>query len=376
MIEAARSVKLHTSPDPNVNNTAESRLDPITGEWTIFAPERDRRPDDFKVTRTVTSESAGCPFCLGHEASTPPAVWIGRLDDETDGKSCDCKSGNDDWSVRVVPNKFPAVTPIAARANESVGFERESEFFHSRPLGGGHEVIIESPHHIESLSQLDFAEAALVFKAYQERIRHWRDQPGVRYISVFKNVGGEAGASLQHAHSQLIAIDRRPRHVTNVVDRMRHHQATTGCCLQCDLIRAELKSKRRIIGQTESLVAYCPFSSRLPMMVRITSKSHQAYFEDLTAPIIDEVSRLATRVVSWIEKTRPGTAYNHLLHTCPPGVTGGEDSYHWSMEIFPRLTQVAGFEWSSQCMINPIMPELAAAKLRACAAAEDPRLVL
>ena len=125
---------------------------------------------------------------------------------------------------------------------------------------------------------------------------------------MFKNVGGEAGASLQHAHSQLVALDRRPRHVSTTVDRMRRHRATTGCCLQCDLIRAETKSKLRIVAQTESLIAYCPFASRLPMLVRVTSKTHQARFEDLDSGMIEEVSRLATRVVSWLEKACPGSA--------------------------------------------------------------------
>ena len=112
------------------------------------------------------------------------------------------------------------------------------------------------------------------------------------------------------------------------------------------------------------------------MMVKITTKEHQACFEDLSNDLIESVSRLAVRVISWLEKLHPGVSYNYLLHTRPPSAPGGTDPYHWSMEIFPRLTQTAGFEWSSQCMINPVLPEQAAAQFRACGAAEDPRLVL
>lgn len=370
MLETARKASVHSDQ----STSAESRLDPLSGDWTIFAPERDRRPHEFKVTRTVTGKSVDCPFCVGHESATPDPVWVGKIEDSS-LNVLEQSSRGEDWSVRVVPNKFPAVTGVAGPGPKEaiVGFERESEFFHSRTLTGGHEVIVESPDHIESISQLDFAHAALVFQAYRDRIRHWREQPGVRYISVFKNVGGEAGASLQHAHSQLIALDRCPQHINTRIDRMRRHHANSGCCLQCDLIRAELKSKRRIVAQTDSLVAFCPFASRLPMLIRITSKSHQAHFEDLKDAELEEVSRLASRVISWLEELCPGAAYNYLLHTCPPGVSGGGDSYHWSMEIFPRLTQVAGFEWSSQCMINPVLPEIAAGKYRGCAAKHDPR---
>ncbi len=157
---------------------------------------------------------------------------------------------------------------------------------------------------------------------------------------------------------------------------MRHHTAKSGCCLQCDLIRGELKSKRRIVAQTKSLVAYCPFASRLPMLLRITTKDHQAYFEELPPDVLEEVSWLTLRSVAWLERLHPGISYNYLIHTCPPATSGGADAFHWSLELFPRLTKIAGFEWSSQCMINPILPEIAAAKYRACAAAEDPRIVL
>lgn len=380
MIETARSAALPSLPPGKcAAGTAESRLDPITGEWTIFAPDRNQRPEEFKVTHKVTADSTNCPFCQGHESETPPPVWIGRIENDeplVDTGERDMEA--EDWSVRVVPNKFPAVTSNGNGRgdNGSRAADRECELFQCHTIAGGHEVIIESPNHIESITKLDPADVCLVFKAYQDRIRYWSSQPQIRYISVFKNVGGEAGASLRHGHSQLVAVDRRPRLVSAMLDRMRHHTATTGCCLQCDLIRGELKSKRRIIAQTESLVAFCPFASRLPMLVKITTKSHQPRFEDLDSETIEQVSRLTLRAIKWLEQIHPRTAYNYVIHTCPPGTSSGSDAFHWSLELFPRLTQVAGFEWGSQCMINPVLPELAAARFRSRAAAEDPRIVL
>lgn len=372
--------------DPTSDRLAESRHDPLTGDWTIFAPDRDQRPEEIVEQRDTVNRRVECPFCPGNEATTPPPVWVGHVSDNdsaiqllgpaTDEESTDdpttAEPAKGDWSIRVVPNKFPAV--------ESVGVPRSScrdtGLFQYGTIRGGHEVIIESRQHVQSITELDLAEVFLVFSAYRERLRYWRSVPGVAYLSTFKNVGGKAGASLRHTHSQLIATDKLPAAVKASFDRMTHHRAKTGCCLQCDLIRAEMKAKQRVVWSDDSLMAYCPFASRLPMLVRLTSLQHQACYEDLDERMIDSVSRIVVRVVSWLEKLRPGTAYNYCLHTRPPGVNDPSDAFHWSLDLFPRMTQIAGFEWSSQCMINPVLPEVAAAKYRACARAEDPRVLL
>jgi UDPglucose--hexose-1-phosphate uridylyltransferase len=355
----------------------ESRLDPITGNWTIFAPHRVQRPEEFVPQKDFVGKQIECPFCPGTESSTPPPVWIGKVaEDDSSLDILDPSSVNhgtdDSWSVRVVPNKYPAVcdTPGNAAAH------RDQSLFQRRPLSGGHEVIIESRSHVESLSQLDLSEIQLVFSAFRDRIRHWRSVPGIGYVTAFKNAGARAGASLRHTHSQLIATDRIPAAVQRVIDRMLHHRASSGCCLHCDLVRGELKARKRIVWHDHSLVAYCPFASHLPMLVRVTTLDHQPSFEDLSDRTIESTARLVGRLVSWLEKIRPGTAYNFCLHTKPPGAADPPDSYHWSIEIFPRMTQIAGFEWGSQCMINPVLPELAASKFRACARSEDPRIML
>jgi UDPglucose--hexose-1-phosphate uridylyltransferase len=379
MIKAGKRQTATDQPDTPTHlkdHTAESRLDQLTGNWTIFAPDRDQRPEEFVHHKEVLNKQVECPFCPGNERTTPPAVWIGRISD--DDSSTDILDpanfgpSEDDWSVRVVPNKFPAVEPVDAR----VATNLPSAHFQRGPIRGGHEVIVESRNHVQSLSQLDLAELYLVFQAFRDRLRYWRSVKAIQYISAFKNVGEKAGASLRHTHSQLIAAEKMPTAIQSSIQRMIHHRAATGCCLQCDLIRAELKAEHRVIWSDDSLVAYCPFASRLPMLVQITTLGHQACYEDLDHPVIESVSRLVGRVVSWLEKLRPGTAYNFCLHTRPPGAMDPPDSFHWSIEIFPRMTQIAGFEWSSGCMINPVLPEAAAAKYRACARAEDPRVML
>ncbi|MGI9470706.1 MAG: galactose-1-phosphate uridylyltransferase [Rubripirellula sp.] len=400
MLETAKPNTKTEPTGPGHQQPAESRLDPITGNWTVFAPHRGQRPEEFVHDQDRIKKRVECPFCPGNESTTPPAVWIGRVSEDdsgldilspseaglSDATNVLCAEQNctdTDWSVRVVPNKFPAVGPSAQRPHEKApsniekkSQSRDTPLFESVPLTGGHEVVIESRNHVQSFTELDVSEAQLVFQAYRDRLQYWRSIPGIAYVSTFKNVGGKAGASLRHTHSQMIATDRIPPAIGNSVDRMIRYRANRGCCLHCDMVRAELKAKQRIVWRDGSLIAYCPFASNLPMLIRITTLDHQPCYEDLDDGTIESVSRLVGRVVSWLEKLRPGTAYNFCLHTRPPGANDTPDAYHWSIEIFPRMTQVAGFEWSSQCMINPMLPEQAASKLRSCALAEDPRVML
>lgn len=396
MIEAAKPNTQPTSSSPSHQAAGESRLDPITGNWTIFAPDRSERPEEFVESRERIRKQLACPFCPGNETKTPPAVWVGQPENHEQYVDASRQPTNPsqqetltrgDWAVRVVPNKFPAVASAHGKQSRAGTHSQrltanhtttavEPILFQRQLVTGGHEVIIESRNHVQSVTELDVAEAVLVFKAYRDRLLHWREVPGIAYISTFKNVGSKAGASLRHTHSQLIATDRIPPMVATATERMSNYRLTQGSCLQCDLVRAELKAKDRIVYRDGSLVAFCPFASHLPFLVRITTLEHQPCYEDLAETTIESVSRLVRRVVSWIENLFPNTAYNFCLHTRPPGCSDPADAYHWAIEIFPRMTQIAGFEFSSHCMINPVMPEDAASRLRVHALAEDPRLIL
>lgn len=345
----------------------EARFDPLSGRWTIFAPERDRRPDDFAVSAAVETRK-DCPFCGGNELASPPSVWIGTLDEHTRHVFTD-GGERKNWSVRVVPNLYPAVAP----QNQAGSFTTESPLLQRRAARGAHEVFIESRDHVASLSRLDLAEVQLTFLAFRDRLLHWRSSGEIGYISIFKNVGHRAGASLVHSHSQLLATDRVPRSIESNLARMHHHRSETGCCLQCDLIRAEQKAGQRIVWQDTELIAWCPFAGRMPMLLRITSLAHQACFEALAESTIDAVAQLVYRAVGWLEAILPGTAYNLCLYTRPPAASDPADSFHWSIDLFPRMTELAGFELSSGCMISPVLPERAAARYRRIVAAEDPR---
>ncbi|WP_158222607.1 DUF4921 family protein [Rhodopirellula sp. MGV] len=377
----------------NDESASHSRRDQLSGGWTIYAPKRDERPNEFIPHSGLQSPvyrqgeiQLGCPFCAGSEGQTPEAVWTGRLGDlcavPTD-QGADrfarplvnaCFGEQPDWDVRVVPNKFPAVTSIEGaevRSHEP----STDELFPSAPVVGGHEVIIESSGHAENMASFDPALVYLTLVAYRERIKHWASVDGIRYISVFKNCGPEAGASLHHSHSQLIATSLLPQAARVTMARCEAHRARVGSSLGCDLLRAECEQKSRVIAKKDSFVAYCPFASRFPGMIRVTSMSHQPRFETFDDPTLDRLASMLTRVIYWVDQAFPGKAYNYLLHTCPPA-SSQPDAFQWWLDIFPRLNKAAGFEWSSDCMINSMLPEVAAANYRRIARRDDPRRVL
>jgi len=379
--------------DPETMTASHSRRDLLTGDWTIYAPGREQRPNDYAVleARCAASERSravdvdpNCPFCRGAESETPNAVWSAKLASDLAFRADDdrsrlarpnvrvCSGGQADWDVRVVPNKFPVVSPVDTPRPPHADC---SSFFPVAETVGGHEVVIESSSHAEWVTQLDASSVYMTLLAYRDRIRHWRNQPGIEYISVFKNCGLDAGASLRHCHSQLVATSILPQHVRSVIQRAQNYRARTGCSLGCDLLRAEVSEHRRMIDRTDAFVALCPFASRFPGLVRITSTHHQPHFDDFTENALDDLASFLWRVLGWVDAAFPDKAYNYLLHTCPPGARQPE-AYHWSLDIFPRLTKTAGFEWSSDCMINPLLPELAAKRYREIARATDPRHVL
>ena len=393
----------------SLQDSAHTRRDLLSGDWTIYAPRRGQRPNEFIDAGDVSSELNGlenkisekiapynssaaktsspsssesepisrdCPFCSGAEDETPAAVWSGRTIDDSNPLKPAFKivEGEQiDWSIRVVPNKFPAVRQVdecaGERSEKPVG---SSKVFPLQQVVGGHEVFIESPTHQLSLAEVDVADVFLLLASYRDRIIHYRQFPAVQYISIFKNNGSDAGASLSHTHSQLIATSVMPTRVRTILDRVRSHRAQTGCCLQCDLIRSELAERSRIVLTSGELVAFCPFASRHAGMLRVVAKGHNAFFESQDDEQLHALASMLKRLIGLMGQVFPGAAYNYLLHTSPIR-DKNRDAFHWSLDLFPRLTKTAGFEWSSDCNIHPMLPESTAAEFRAAASKSNPR---
>lgn len=353
---------------PKVGRASQTRRDALTGRWAIFAPGRSERPAEIGDADLPQQPGHSCPFCGGHEKYTPASSLEVREPGQPNGQ----------WSVRVVPNLFPAVSqnrpggllmdehsePHPPLGNDEFGeLGTSDDLFQVTELHGGHEVVIETPRHLESLTHLSQEHAGRVFQAYAARMRHWYGVPGVQYVVAFKNVGAAAGASLRHTHSQVIATSLLPPSVTEIGRRVEAHFQRSECCLMCATLAGELEDGRRVVLESERFVAYCPFASRMPYLVRIIPRVHADRFETTTPADLEELAGLVQGVLHSLETTFVPCAYNYTLHTRPRNVASPA-SFHWWMELFPRLTKVAGFEWSSDCFINPVPPEMAAMHLR------------
>lgn len=336
----------------------ELRKDPVIGRWVIISTERSKRPGDL-APEMQDGDSAGpvsCPFCAGNEHMTPPEILAYR-----DPGSLPNGPG---WHTRVTANKFPALKIEGDLDRQGIGmFDRMNGV-------GAHEVIIESPHHDRRTEDLDHGQVVRVLTAYRERIEDLEKDPRLRYILVFKNQGKAAGASLAHPHSQIIATPIIPKDVKEKLDCAKSFYDFKERCIYCDVVRQEEMMKERVVAESEYFLAFCPFAPRFPFEVWVIPKRHMCAYTDITPDEMDNLASVMKEVLSRIGRSLNKPPYNYLLHTAPNRVprkghwhTLGND-FHWHIEIMPRLTRVAGFEWGSGFYINPTPPEEAARFLR------------
>jgi UDPglucose--hexose-1-phosphate uridylyltransferase len=328
---------------------SELRKDPVTGRWVIISTERRKRPTDFRVEPVRTSpDSAACPFCEGHEHMTTRELLAHRDSTPPNGPG---------WKLRVVPNQFPVL-----RVEGSL--DRQGEGLFDKMNGiGAHEVIIETPRHDVTLATMSDGAIEDVLSAFRERVQDLKRDQRFRYIIVFKNHGAAAGASLEHSHSQMIALPIVPREVRDEVDGARAHYQAKERCVFCDIVRQEMGDTRRLIAENADMVATAPYAPRFPFETWILPRRHQSHFEDAPRHEYASLARLLGDILRRMNKALCDPPYNLLIHSAPFAEPATE-YYHWHVEIIPKLTKVAGFEWATGFYLNPTSPEEAAAVLR------------
>jgi UDPglucose--hexose-1-phosphate uridylyltransferase len=327
----------------------ELRKDPITGRWVIISTDRARRPSDF-VRESVQIKGNGfCPFCYGNEAKTPPEVLVyGRNGSGTNSPG---------WSVRVVPNKFPAL-------GIEGGLNREGEGMFDRMNGiGAHEVIVETPDHRSTLATISDQAVESVLWAYRDRILDLKKDRRFRYILIFKNYGEAAGASLEHTHSQLIALPIVPKRVREEVDGSKRYYDEKERCIFCDMIRQEVESGVRVIAENDHCIAIAPYAPRFPFETWLLPKQHCSAFELEENSGYASIAKLLRDLLRRVDAVLAHPAYNYVVHSSPLGEEAN-DHFHWHIEMMPKLTKVAGFEWGTGFYINPAPPEESARFLR------------
>ena len=331
----------------------EIRKDPVFGRWVIIASERCLRPNDF--SRSAAPESAcNCPFCPGHENETPPSIYT-LYAEKGDGVKTQ-KREESDWRLRVVLNKYPAL--VAQGRGWSV-----ADGMYDRMDGiGSHEVVIETPLHDRQLEDMSVSEITGIFSTFILRVNEIKKDPRIKYVMVFKNFGRNAGASLAHPHSQIIAMPLAPIRVAQEIDGAQAYRAENGDCVFCDILRQEIEHKKRVVGENAGFLAITPYASRFSFETWILPKKHESHFERMAPELTGDLAEIVKSTIGKLHVSMEDLSYNLIVHTMPVQDPAAEH-YHWHIEIMPKLSLTAGFEWGTGCYINTVSPEDAAEML-------------
>ena len=327
---------------------SELRNDPITGRWVIVATDRAKRPSDFIRQSVPAAHSGICPFDYGHEHQTPPEILAYR------------NSGNRDepgWRVRVVPNKFAALG-IEGELN------RQGDGMYDKMNGvGAHEIVVETPDHNATLASMPERQIEEFLWAFRERAADLKKDRRFRYVAMFRNYGEAAGAQLEHPVSQLMALPVVPASIREEVEGAQRFFQQKERCIFCDIIREERASGSRLVSETDRFVVIEPYAARFPFETWLLPRTHASHFENVDGPTLQNLAWILRATFRKLEKVLERPAYNFFIHTAPlqePSL----DYYHWHIEIVPRLTKPAGFEWGTGFYMNPTPPEESAKFLR------------
>ncbi len=333
-----------------INSAPERRRDLVTGQWFLLAAERAERPYEF-LASADTHWSDSCAFCAGRESETTPT--IASYPPPASSRHAH------PWQVRVVDNLYPILTTDFAATALSAGTAASC----SAPSWGRHEVIIESPLHQRQLTELDSAERFVIFDAYRDRLRSLRAESSLKSVLIFKNSGRDAGMSREHLHSQLVALPHVPPLLQLELDGASRFWDACQECVFCHLAAESQRDGRRLVLETDSLLAFCPFASRTAYEVWIQPKCHAGRYENCNDQVLVELAQIVAELLSKLSRCLGHFAYNYVLHTLPFD-TCLEDHYHWHIEIIPRTSRLAGLEWGGGLLVNTVAPETAADRLR------------
>jgi len=324
---------------------SQMRLNPLNGRWVTIVAERAQRPNDFapRVSSVEDDPSRPCPFCPGHEESTPPALETV----EQDGT----------WSMRVIPNRYPAFDGAAAFAVHNLG-----PVFVMAEASGIHEVFVYTPDHDSGLHMLDDDHAALLMRVLRDRFAEHASTPQVRYTQAIVNHGREAGASVAHPHGQILGLPFVPG---EILDEERAFARFAGGCLLCTTVEAELAADVRVVFANDDVAVITPYWSGVPYELLIVPRHHEPHLQDAPNDSLESVGRALRDALGHLNAALGDVAFNLGFHTAPHQHTG---QYHWHIHIWPNLVTQAGFERGTGVMINIVPPEQACDALRSVAA--------
>jgi len=328
------------SKEFKVKPISELRQDPVFGDWVLLAPIRGKR-HEFRGRIKVKLPKNKCPFDnLAKFGNLPPVlVYQNEI--------------KDDWFLQIAPNKYPAV----GHGECSLIFK--NGIYKSRPGVGFHEIVILKDHD-RYLAQYSFLEIKKILMAYRERYLSLAKDKCVKYISIFHNHGKEAGSTVSHLHSQILALPIVPPDVSHSINGSRRYFHEYKKCIHCEMLRQEAKEKKRIIYENKDAIVIIPFASKVNFEIRIFPKKHSAYFEEMSDSELLSFADAMRFVFSGIYKKLKDPAFNFFIHTAPSGKNHDYNHYHWHMEILPRFGITGSLELGTGLSIISVAPEEAA----------------
>ncbi len=328
---------------------SQLRQDIVSGDWVVIATGRAQRPDDFRRKEVEKiKDNQPCRFCQilkyekpilafsrGEKLNTPPY---------------------DDWTTCVVTNKYPAFSPANKTHRRKIGIYQVMDGV------GFHELVITRDHQ-RTIAQMDTAEVKEIIDAYQERYLDLSNKPLINYVSIFHNQGKEAGATVTHPHSQIIAIPTLDPDIQSSINGSKRYFQKHRQCPHCAMIKYEQKVHKRVVFENKEFLVVCPFVSRVAFEIRIYPKSHQAYFERIKDNGKWQLAEAFQMTFKALDSGLNHPDYNFFLHTAP---CDGKDyhHYHWNWQIIPHTQSIGGFELGTEIEISTITPATAAAFLR------------
>jgi UDPglucose--hexose-1-phosphate uridylyltransferase len=328
---------------------SEVRFNLITGDWVVIATERAKRPEDFcrpKPKKDVPSFVATCPFCPGNEDKTPQETLAVT---DSIGK----------WLVRAVPNKFSAFSPDTNVVRHKTDFKQSITGF------GLHEVIIETPEHNMTTALLPVNHIEKILSVYKDRMIAFYEDSSIEHVIIFKNHGGGAGTSLEHAHSQIVGTPVFPGQVmTRLGEAIKYYYYVNfGECLFCSNIQGERNDGVRVIDENDSFIAYIPYGALSPFHLWIFPKRHRGCYVDITDTELSDLAAILKEILLKLCIGLDNPDYNYMIRSLSPRESGCK-YFHWYVAIVPRVSQMAGFELGTGMYINTALPEVSAQFLR------------
>lgn len=334
----------------------EMRQDPVTGVWTVLEPARAGRPKDMSLAREELENADGCPFCAGREERTPPTRHEAVL------------AGSGTWTVRVVGNAFPA---LDAADDEGGSDEVPAPGpYLGQTAFGVHEVVIETPQHGVGLADLSDEHAAMLADVYALRLAHWRADGRFAAAVLFRNWGRAAGASLSHAHTQLVAMPRVPEALIRELGNFTQAASGSRRCPLCEATAADDEGGR-VVWDDGVVAVHSPWAAPIPYFMRIAPRRCAATLADATADERASFGRALVAAARALRGVLGEVAFNVVVHDMPYAAQRAASlPFHWHAEVVPRTSDLAGFEWGSGAYVNVIDPDEAAERLRAGAGLE------